>query len=247
VNRFNARVALVAAVAVALGAIVGSASALLSIGTQAGMSVPWSLPVGLDAVAIVAATAVRRRRTDRLAWATLLAATGLSTWLQVLAAPDGLVNRLAHAVPPVAVLVSFELFLRATETSDEAGTTPPTAAPVETAPSASAPALALVETTPDTGPQTATAAVRSRPVPLARTTSRAATPAPNRPRPGDRGGELVALAETVADRLAAEGRSLSRRSLQDGLKAAGRPVGTTKAGQLVDHLRNRPAPQETPT
>jgi uncharacterized membrane protein (UPF0136 family) len=233
VNHLNARVSLVAAVAVALGAVAGSASALLRIGTDAGMSVPWSLPVGLDAVAIVAATAVRRHRTDRLAWATLLVATGLSTWLQVLAAPDGLVNRMAHAVPPVAVLVSFELFLRATGTPETTETTGPV-------PDPSGDHLAVLVGSNGLGPVPAGTALvpvsaptgtgATTPVPVVETTVAAV----------ETNDDLVALAETVAAELVRQGRSLSRRSLMDGLRAAGRPVGTNRAAQLLAYLKTRP-------
>jgi hypothetical protein len=225
-HRLNERIALAAAVAVAAGAIWGSAAALLRIATDAGMSVPWSLPVGLDAVGIVAATAIRRRRADRLAWATLIAASGLSTVLQVLAAPDGLVNHLAHAVPPVAVLISFELFLRATDVHVGPDLVDQPAA------------VQLVE---DAHP----IAVERMPAP------KVVRPTADRPESlmanagesaalGSGDDELVALAEAVAAELAAADQRLNRRSLMGGLKAKGRPVGTARAGALLAHLRSNP-------
>jgi hypothetical protein len=206
---------------VAGGAIWGSASALLRIATDAAMSVPWSLPVGLDAVAIVAATAIRRHRTDRLAWATLTAATGLSTVLQVLAAPEGLVNHLAHAVPPVAVLVSFELFQRAT---DRSSTEPAT----ETAPAPMLEGQALEAEQ--------VTAVSRRPAPRRRTTTvrRPAAVSPV---------ELLGVARQVAEELDSRGVALSRRTLVDGMRAGGHPVGNARAGQLLAELRT-PTPVE---
>src|SRR3954468_20008058 len=109
----NARLALLGAVLVAGGAIVGSASALLAIATAAHMAAPWWLPVSLDLVALVAAGAIRSRRRDPLAWATLLTATALSTTLQVLDAPDDILARVSHGAPPVAALLAFELAMRA--------------------------------------------------------------------------------------------------------------------------------------
>jgi hypothetical protein len=226
-SRLNERVSLAAALVVAIGAIWGSASALLRIATDAGMSVPWSLPVGLDAVGIVAATAIRRHRTDRLAWGTLVAATGLSTVLQVLAAPEGLVNHLAHAVPPVAVLVSFELFQRAT---DHRTDQPATVVAVEADP-------AVVE---------GQAVEEAERVPSASTTKR---PAPRRRRTGGRraaaaaGAELVAVARRVAEDLDGRGVNLSRRTLVEGMRAEGHPVGNARAGQLLTDLRT---PDPTP-
>lgn len=107
-------VAAVATLAVAGATFAGSAAALVAIGRHAAMPSPFVLPVGLDGVAIVAATAVQRRRTDRLAWFTLALATVVSTGLQVAAAPVGLANQIPHGVPPIATLLAFELFLRAT-------------------------------------------------------------------------------------------------------------------------------------
>jgi hypothetical protein len=225
-HRLNERVALAAAVAVAAGAIWGSAASLLRIASDADMSVPWSLPVGLDAVGIVAATAIRRHRADRLAWATLIAATGLSTVLQVLAAPDGLVNHLAHAVPPVAVLISFELFLRATDAH-------PVVGPVD-----QPAAVQLVEdASPVAAERTpAPKAVRPEAIGPEPITAKAGESAPGAPVDE----ELVALAEAVAAELAAADQRLNRRSLMDGLKAKGRPVGTARAGALLAHLRSNP-------
>lgn len=110
----NGTVARAAAVAVAVGAVAGSTSALLKVAATAELSPAWSLPLALDGAALVAAMAVRRRQGDVLAWAALVAATATSAAVQWLSAPPGLVNHLAHVVPPVAVLVAFELYQRVT-------------------------------------------------------------------------------------------------------------------------------------
>jgi hypothetical protein len=108
-----AQLALGGAALVAVGAIAGSASSLYAIANRAEMSAPWSLPVSLDVLALVAAIAVRARRRDGLAWFALATATVLSTALQVVDAPADLLARISHGAPPIAALIAFELALRA--------------------------------------------------------------------------------------------------------------------------------------
>jgi hypothetical protein len=107
-----ARLALAGAAVVAAGAFIGSASALLHIGTTAQMTVPAALPLSLDAIALVAAVVIRARRHDWLAWLALLTTVSVSTTLQIAAAPADLMARTAHAVPAIAAVVAFELALR---------------------------------------------------------------------------------------------------------------------------------------
>jgi hypothetical protein len=212
---FNGRVALASAVVVTAGAFIGSASSLFAIGIHAQMAAPWSLPMSLDLAAVVAAAAIRCRRADGLAWFTLITATAISTVMQVLDAPPALLSRVSHGAPPVAALLCFELALRAMH--PDATTAEATAAVV----------------LPDAPPPPA--------APEPTRTRRAPAPRPRRAAPRHASlDELIPLAETVAAELATAGRNLSRRALQDGLKAAGRPVGTTRASQLLDHLRSRP-------
>jgi hypothetical protein len=233
-STFHARAALAGAMAMAAGAFAGSASALMDIAgpTHARMSLPPSLVLSLDGVALVAAFVVHGRPRDWWAWLALLTATALSTALQVASAPPVLIYQAAHAAPPVFSLVAFHLAMRVTR--------PAPAPPVE--------AVAAVEHVERPNPPAD--AAPSSPEP-----GQAPKPAPrSRPRPAARTrpvsvpfAELVPVAEQVAAELAAAGRSLSRRSLQDGLRAAGHPVGTGRATQLLDHLRNRatdPAPLE---
>jgi hypothetical protein len=211
---FNGRVALASAVVVTAGAFIGSASSLFAIGIHAQMAAPWSLPMSLDLAAVVAAAAIRCRRADGLAWFTLITATAISTVMQVLDAPPALLSRVSHGAPPVAALLCFELALRAMR-------------PDVTAAEATA-AVVLPDAPPPADPEPTS-------------TRQAPKPRPRRPAPRPASlDELIPLAETVAADLATAGRNLSRRALQDGLKAAGRPVGTTRASQLLDHLRSRP-------
>jgi HNH endonuclease len=91
-----------AATLIVAATFAGSASALAAIGHRAGMADPWALPVALDGLAIVAATAIHRRRRDPIAWAALVATVAVSTWLQVGPASAGLVDVTVRAVPPIA-------------------------------------------------------------------------------------------------------------------------------------------------
>jgi hypothetical protein len=213
---FNGRVALAAAVIVTAGAFIGSASSLYAIGTHALMAAPWSLPVSLDLAAVGAAAAIRCRRTDSLAWFTLVTATAISTVMQVLDAPADLLSRVSHGAPPVAALLCFELALRAMRPDH-----------VEPMP-ADEPASVADEPAP--APATSTADRPPRRAARVRQPARRSIPLEN----------LIPVAETAAADLAREGRNLSRRSLQEALKAAGHPVGTTRATELLDHLRSRP-------
>jgi hypothetical protein len=211
-------VATVATAAVVCATFTGSASALVGIARQAHMAAPAVLPVGLDGVAIVAAVAVQRCRRDRLAWATLVAATVVSTALQVHAAPTDTAARLAHAVPPVATLLAFELFLRATTTTTGA-------------------AVVALEAAADRAEVTVPVAVTPRRPARARSgpVQSGGGGGPGRAGPVD--GVVWSAAQRVAVELAGSGRGLSRRALQDGLRAAGCPVGTTRAAQLLARLR----------
>jgi hypothetical protein len=233
-SSFNGRVALASAVAVTAGAFIGSASSLLTIGTHAQMAAPWALPVSLDLAAVGAAAAIRCRRADRLAWFTLICATAISTVMQIVDAPGDLLSRVAHGAPPVAALLCFELALRAMRPGGDPLVTGDL---VETAP---APAVDDDHRQADSEPT---------PAPVRATTSRRRAPSAGRAKATQRAvpfEALVPVAETVAADLTARGRAVSRRALQDGMKAAGRPVGTDRATRLLDHLRSTP-PAPTPT
>lgn len=75
-------IALTAAAAVAAGTVAGSASSLCQIGHDVGLAAPWSLPLAIDAAAMVAGICVRARRQDTFAWAVLVGMTLVSAGLQ---------------------------------------------------------------------------------------------------------------------------------------------------------------------
>jgi hypothetical protein len=219
-SAFTAWVARLAAVAVAAGAVVGSSAHLLEIATEAGMVAPWSLPVGLDCVALAAAAARRWHRDDPYARRALAAAVMLSAALQVADAFHIPVNVLApvlYAVPPLAAWLAFEMFLRASETA--VPHTPPTAARRPKRPAPPAPAPVQTPATSATARAGATSNGTARKGP-ARSLD-----------------ELMPVAERVAAGLIAEGRTLSRRALNDGIRAeTGRGLDPTRAGELVKRL-----------
>lgn len=202
---------------VVVATFVGSASALVDIGHRAGMAQPWVLPVCLDGVALVAVTAIDRRRGDLLAWATLIAATGVSTALQVAAAPAGLANQVPHAAPPLAALVGFELLLRAT---------------------LPAPVAEVAQQAPAKRPAPkAVAAKAPRRVPPV------ATPAPPPtlvavPTPATDDDELERMARAAAEEMRAAGRPVSSRGIATALRSAGRSVSSERAAELARVLRS---------
>lgn len=199
-----ARAALCGAAIVAAGAFIGSASALLHIGSQAEMTVPAALPLSLDAIAIVAATVIRARRHDWLAWLALLTTVTVSTTLQIAAAPADLMARVAHATPAIAAVVAFELALRlGTEGTRPAEKTSPPARPAPTGPKPAkraatkrpakkAPAPALVELVP--AAREAAQVVASNGQTLSRRSLQAALEANGTPvRNSTKAGELLRL------------------------------------------------------
>lgn len=224
----HGRLALAAAVIVTLGAIIGSASSLYRIGESAQLPLPLALPVALDLLAITAAAAVRHRRHDHLAWSVLVCATAVSTVLQVSDAPPDLRSQVVHGAIPVAALLAFELALRAMRPEAPAVQNPDskTAKPrPRPRPAPPAPAEPEVKPTPIRPP-------RSDAQPL---------------RPAAGVDDLVALAVDVAANLGKAPAELSRAELQAGVKAhpsrKGIGIGTAKAGQVLDHFRQRSAPE----
>lgn len=235
--KLNDILARLAAGAVALGAVAGSTSALLAVGARADMSVPASLPLSLDGAGLVAALAIRRRGRDPLAWAALVAATGTSAVIQWLTAPDGLPAHLAHVVPPLAVLVSFELFRRATA---PAPVVPLVGAddPGKSRAEADSPALTPAVTPAAVQDDRATSEQPAEIVPPQRKEVRRAPakdPAP-RPAPAD-ALDLVAPARKILADLDLSPHEIGRPRLVTLMRAAGHPVGTKKADALLALLR----------
>jgi hypothetical protein len=235
-----AQLALGGAALVAVGAIAGSASSLYAIATRAQMSAPWSLPVSLDVLALVAAIAVRARRRDGLGWFALATATALSTALQVVDAPADLLARISHGAPPVAALVAFELALRASGT--EPATTP-TPAPTGEPDTRRRPPPARVEATSASHPNGKSPAAPNGKSTTSRTTSHNAPAAT--PTTSLAVDELLPKARQIAEQLENAGLSLSRRRLVAALRDAGTPIGSAKATQLLARLRTpEPLPRE---
>jgi hypothetical protein len=229
-----AQLALGGAALVAGGAIAGSASSLYAIATRAQMSAPWSLPVSLDVLALVAAIAVRARRRDGLAWFALATATALSTALQVVDAPADLLARISHGAPPIAALVAFELALRASGT--EPATTPAPALTgaldIDRRPP---PAPARAEATGTSNPNGQSPAAPNGMSRTSRTTSHTGPPAT---RTTSRSvEELLPEARLIAERIESAGLSLSRGRLVAAFRDAGTPIGSTKADKLLARLR----------
>lgn len=210
-------VARAAAVAVAVGAVAGSTSALLAVARSAEMTPAWALPLSLDGAGLVAAMAVRRRQGDVLAWGALVAATATSAAVQWLSAPAGLVNHLAHVVPPVAVLVAFELYQRVT-------------APGATFEQPVDPAL--LESTPGQPER------KEEVVGVPANTGPLPAPAPHdAPRPA-RTGDLLPVARAVVKKL---GRIPGRPTLVKELNARGHQLGNSKADAILAQLRKEAA------
>lgn len=219
-NRLNDFIARVAAGAVAVGAVTGSTSALLKVANQAGMAPSWTLPLSLDGAGIVAIVAIRRRRNDWLAWGALVAATATSAAVQWLTAPDGVVNHLAHVVPPVAVLVAFELYLRVAAPQ-----------PVEpvlwTEPAEESRAILETSVAPTAPVEVEVKAAQPAPG----VAQRRATPVRSVPVDDD---HLLTAARKVVANL---GRVPGRPTLTKLLKENGYQLGTAKAEALLATLR----------
>jgi hypothetical protein len=235
--KLNDALARLAAGSVALGAVAGSTSALLAVGARADMSVPASLPLSLDGAGLVAALAIRRRGRDPLAWAALAAATGTSAVIQWLTAPDGLPAHLAHVVPPLAVLVSFELFRRATAPHATADVTPDPVQVVAGAPLVSVDAPTKSRATlkqPVDGALTE----KSTPVGPEQKEVRAAPAKVAGPRPAPADAlALVAPARKILADLDLSPHEIGRPRLVTLMRAGRHPIGTKKADALLALLR----------
>jgi hypothetical protein len=93
----------------------------------------WLWPLIIDGFIVYASDeALHRARTGRrwqaaYAWLLVLCATGGSAAFQVATAPPTILSRIGHAVPPVALLLAFEIRRRRVATQ----ATPDGAAPPE--------------------------------------------------------------------------------------------------------------------
>ena len=105
------------------GAFVLSYEALYRLALSIGFphELAWIFPVIIDGFIVMAsddaahtATATGLRpwsRRFRLGydWALVLAATSSSAWFQVMSAPPGLLSKVGHAMPPLALLLAWEM------------------------------------------------------------------------------------------------------------------------------------------
>lgn len=75
----------------------------------------WLWPVCVDALLIAGSLMILRSsikgESPLVGWSVLLVFTGVSTLFNVLHSPDRLTAQAAHAVPPIALCVSIELFM----------------------------------------------------------------------------------------------------------------------------------------
>jgi hypothetical protein len=110
-------IAQLSAAAVAAGTAYGSCAELIHMGTEAGLTAPWALPLAIDVTALVAALSIRAGKAEQartgvkgklahklLAWAVLVGLTLLSAAVQVIETGSPLA-----AILPFGAFVSFEL------------------------------------------------------------------------------------------------------------------------------------------
>ncbi len=112
------RAATAGVTALAAGSFALSYDALhqLAVANQVPKPLAWIWPLIVDGFIIVASLAilhaVQRQRTARYPWALLVAFSALSVAFNVLHAPPTAIARLVAAVPPLTLVLSFELLMR---------------------------------------------------------------------------------------------------------------------------------------
>jgi hypothetical protein len=127
------RAATAGVVALATGSFALSYDALhqLAVANQVPKPLAWIWPLIVDGFIIVASFAilhaVQRQLTARYPWALLVAFSALSVAFNVLHAPPTTIARLVAAVPPLTLVLSFELLMRQLRyrtTAADTGTAP---------------------------------------------------------------------------------------------------------------------------
>ena len=112
------RAATAGVVALAAGSFALSYDALhqLAVANQVPRPLAWIWPLIVDGFIIVASLAilhaVQRQLTARYPWALLVAFSALSVAFNVLHAPPSAIARLVAAIPPLTLVLSFELLMR---------------------------------------------------------------------------------------------------------------------------------------
>lgn len=83
---------------------------------QAGISpwLSWAWPVCIDALLIAGSLMILRsslrQESTRFGWAVVIVFTVVSVTFNIAHSPDDLTSRAAHAIPPVTLMVSIEMF-----------------------------------------------------------------------------------------------------------------------------------------
>ena len=121
-------------VGLAVAGFAMSYDALHSLAVEQGVSTPlaWLWPLVVDGFIVVASLSVVRAVADNrrafYPWALVLAFSGISVAFNVVHAAPTLVARLVAAIPPAALVLSFELLMRQLRAALRPGNEPVTAA-----------------------------------------------------------------------------------------------------------------------
>jgi hypothetical protein len=83
---------------------------------QAGISpfLSWAWPVCIDALLIAGSLMILRsslrHESTRFGWLVVVTFTGVSIGFNIAHSPEDFISRAAHAVPPITLMVSIEMF-----------------------------------------------------------------------------------------------------------------------------------------
>jgi hypothetical protein len=83
---------------------------------QAGISpwLSWAWPVCIDALLIAGSLMILRsslrQESTRFGWMVVVIFTGVSIGFNIAHSPEDFISRAAHAVPPITLMVSIEMF-----------------------------------------------------------------------------------------------------------------------------------------
>lgn len=83
---------------------------------QAGISpfLSWAWPVCIDALLIAGSLMILRsslrQESTRFGWLVVVTFTGVSIGFNIAHSPEDFISRAAHAVPPITLMVSIEMF-----------------------------------------------------------------------------------------------------------------------------------------
>jgi hypothetical protein len=227
-----------------------------------GFSVPWLLPLVLDGLAVSLAgvayaaaldgrAAVQARLMTMLAVAASAASNGAWAWTRTYGDPGAVT--LAVCVP-VAANLAFEVLLSELRRQVHRRRGLPAAVPIPVprvarillapVPSVREWRALVLDATAPARPRTTVTV--SQPVSITALSARTTRPHVRRsvekadaPVRTSARGDLSVLARDVAERLEADGRSVTRAALTAGIRGRGRSVSNERAGQLLAELRQR--------